>query len=194
MFEESGDFHFIPFVSDAKGTYALEFLTGSYTALAPDTSAVILDDSRVEHIDGVLFIRDQVQEQVVAGKHLGSQSLELAVSVLVAFGAVGIMLGKKQLDDVLTGHSDLHAIGMDYHSFSNRGGTCSREVSDFFLFHDADTAVPCYAKIFMVAEGRDMDIEYAGRFQNGRTFIYGDLYSVNGKSDCFGHDIISLDG
>ena len=82
----------VPSVSNAESTYALEFLACPYAALAANATAVILNDRRIEHVDGIFVIRHQVQEHMVTGKHLGSKSLQLTNTVLVTLGTISVML------------------------------------------------------------------------------------------------------
>ena len=57
-------------IGNAKCAHILEFFAGPYAALAADATAVVLDDGCIEHVDGVLMIGHQVDEHMVAGKHL----------------------------------------------------------------------------------------------------------------------------
>src|SRR5450759_643005 len=62
MLKEGRDLHVLSPVSYIKGAYTLEFFAGSYTTLATNTTAVILNDGLVVFINRVFFIRYKIDE------------------------------------------------------------------------------------------------------------------------------------
>ena len=64
------------------------------------------------------------------------------------------------------------------------------EVSDLLLLHDANAAIPGHTQVFVVAQGRDVDIEVAGCFKDGGTFINSNVDTVYGEIYLFSHNLL----
>ncbi len=91
FFEKCGYFHLVAFVSNSQCIHPLEFGTGSHTALTTNTFAVVFHNRRRKHIDGIIFQRCKFQEILGHNFIFRCKFLQLAVSISVTFGAVGIV-------------------------------------------------------------------------------------------------------
>ena len=168
----------------------LNFVTDGFAAAAHDTFRKIAHD----RFAGII----NVKMVLGAGKgdfldaEFSSQNTQFAVLVLGAGETLLGVIAEHQFQNGAAGIQSALAVGVDHHAFHDRSGAGGSQVAAAFNFHHANTAAggvvgDTAAQTLAVAEGRNLDIEFAGGFQNGGAGRYGNLLAVNSKIDSIIH-------
>jgi len=156
-------------VGNADGALAVQLLTYLNAALAEYALLRVICKELVGVVDGVL-----VPDALEAGLFnavLIAEILQLAVAVLGAAEAVGIVGGKKQVKDRPSGGDDLFRLGKYNVALSHGGGACGAELGVALYLNKADTAGCLGSKILQIAQSRYLDTNALGGFQYGAALL-----------------------
>ena len=179
----------------------LNFVADGLAAAAHDALGKVTHDgfAGVIHVEAVLG----TAESDFLNTELGSEHTQFAVLVLGAGQTLLGVVREHELEDGAAGVESTLAVGVDHHAFHDRSGAGGSQVAAAFNFDHADTAAGglvgnTAAEFVPVAEGRNLDIELTGGFQNSGTGRNSHLLAVDGKIDsihCCTHSLtIALKG
>ena len=80
---------------------------GANTALTTNAFTIVFLYGGRESVDGIIFNGVEINKDMIAHCELIGEVLKLTHSILVALGAIGIVLGKQQLDNMFPGRAYL---------------------------------------------------------------------------------------
>eukprot|EP00732_Lithocolla_globosa_P002679 Lithocolla_globosa_v1_NODE_1848_length_2298_cov_11.398128.p2 type:complete len:235 gc:universal NODE_1848_length_2298_cov_11.398128:1441-2145(+) len=109
--------------------------------------------------------------------------LQIALSRLIADGAVKRVVGEEEFHHSLTSFLNTRSVGVDFHTWSSRHGTRSERFRCLLVFNQAHSAVASDGQTFMVTKTRDFNSSFqASCDQRGVRFNF-DRNSVDLKLD-----------
>ena len=130
------------------GGLAMELLADIDATLAQNALLGIISKEFVGIIDGV-FIADTLKAGLF-NTVLIAQILQLAIAVLAAAKAVGLVGGQHQIQHRSSGCNNLLGLGIDHISLSHRGGASCEQLRNALNLHQANPAGCLRGQIFQI--------------------------------------------
>ena len=103
---------------------------------------------------------NQINEYMIPNTVFVCQTLQFTVPVFVTLGAVGVMFRKQQFDNSFTSGPYNSTVGMDLHSLRYRGCTGCYKCPSTHLFNNANPAITCNAKVFVITKCWNPEIQF----------------------------------
>ena len=145
---------------------------GGDAAHAVDALVVVSDDVRGGGVDGEheVLALEAVFVDAVTQREL----LKFAVVVALAGEALLLVLAQDELERHLAALAALFGVGAHLHAFGDGIDARGDEPSRARCLDEAHTAGAHAADVFEVAEGGDLDVRLARRFEDGRPLGHAD--------------------
>ncbi len=152
--------------ADAERFHVHAFIADAHAAEAQDAARSIVINQRRPLFFGIvqLFFGEAAVIEAVAESHV----LQFALAALVADGAIERMIGEQELDHVLAGFVHLLGVGLYDHAFGGDERARGLQLGHLFHFDEAHAAGGLQRKARVIAERRDLDALFFGRFDDQR--------------------------
>ena len=162
-------------VPDAHGLHLVADLDAAH---ALDAAVLQPDDGVGEVVGDVPKILDVVlaQQVVVIG-----ELLELAVAAAGALGTADVVLGQQQPQVYAPRLADAGGVGVDHHAPGHHVVAGGDQTGLPLHLHGADAAGADLIDALEIAQSGDLDMDAAGRLQNGGVLRHRDGMAIDGQ-------------